>query len=171
MVIDPDQLLRRRRGRLEHPQPIERRAVAGHHHCRRSWEPVGRHQQFEPGKHVGPAREVRGVVGERTDDLGSSRHEMVREPEHRSEGVGVGVHVACHRDAVGIAQDVGGPGKVFRRHAKPLPRDAADCGLYPRGRHPSHNGRRVADAVAPDRGAGRLAARLLARDPRPGAAA
>jgi hypothetical protein len=32
VVVDPDQLLRRGRGRLEHPQPIERRAVARHHH-------------------------------------------------------------------------------------------------------------------------------------------
>jgi len=32
---------------------------------------------------------------------------MVREPEHRSEGIGVGVHVACDRQLASIAKDVG----------------------------------------------------------------
>ena len=125
MVVDPDQLLGCRRRGLEHPQPIERRTVARHHHGRRPREPVGRHQELEPGKHVGPSRQVRWVVGERTRDLGVAGNEMLREPEHRSEGVGVGVHVARHRNAVGFAQDLGGPGEVLRRHAKHPPRDAA----------------------------------------------
>jgi hypothetical protein len=102
MVVDPDQLGGRVRGRTEDAEPVEGRAIAGHHHRRCRRESVGRDQEIQAGQHLRPAREALGLVGVRAGDGGPSRHQVVRESEHGTEGVRVGVHVARDRDVVGF---------------------------------------------------------------------
>ena len=96
VVVDDDELVRALGRGLEVAEARERAAVERHHHVGLGREVVGRGEQVEAGEVAVVRRDWNGVGNDATTRrAGGTEH--VEHPEHRSERVAVGVHVARER--------------------------------------------------------------------------